>query len=290
MKNFVREITRRHRTAFLFAIDRSLSMRGVVEMADGRTITKAECVACAVNNAVTELVLRATRDDGIRDYYDIAVLGYDECGVVPLIDPRRAFIPVGELEAYRPAPVRRLVERCDGEGRRVLGEEWTTMWIEPAASGSTPMYEALREVRNLLKGWCSDPRNSESFPPVVINITDGEASDCHPVELRAIAGEIKSLGTSEGRVLLMNIHITSGRDTRPMLFPSAAQTRPAERYAQLLAECSSELPPQLEPIVRATVGDGADAEGRRLAMGYDASPEALITLLNIGSRSVADIL
>ena len=43
----------------------------------------------------------------------------------------------------------------------------------------------------------------------VFNITDGEASDSDEEELAQIAGRIRSLGTDDGRALLVNIHLAS---------------------------------------------------------------------------------
>ena len=65
--------------------------------------------------------------------------------------------------------------------------------MEPEAAGQTPMCEALRRVRDIAAAWCADPAHAESFPPMVFNITDGEASDSDEEELAQIAGRIRSL-------------------------------------------------------------------------------------------------
>lgn len=40
------------------------------------------------------------------------------------------------------------------------------------------MCEALRRVRDIAAAWCMTRAHAESFPPIVFNITDGEATDC----------------------------------------------------------------------------------------------------------------
>ena len=72
---YTQEITRTHRTAFVIAIDQSSSMQESV-VVNSRRMTKAEAVAAITNRLIDELVMRARRDDGIRNYYDIAVIGY----------------------------------------------------------------------------------------------------------------------------------------------------------------------------------------------------------------------
>jgi len=72
---YTQSITRNHRTAFILAIDGSGSMAESI-LFRGRCMTKAEAVATITNDLLFELVERARRSDGVRDYYDIAVIGY----------------------------------------------------------------------------------------------------------------------------------------------------------------------------------------------------------------------
>ena len=71
---YEKEITRCHRTAFIIAIDQSQSMLEEVCLY-GKAMPKAEAVAKITDCLIAELILRAKRDEKIRDYYDIAVLG-----------------------------------------------------------------------------------------------------------------------------------------------------------------------------------------------------------------------
>ena len=71
--NYTQSITRRHRTAFVLAIDQSGSMVEELEFR-GRRTSKAAAVAEVANSLLSELLLRATREGEVRDYYDIAVI------------------------------------------------------------------------------------------------------------------------------------------------------------------------------------------------------------------------
>lgn len=284
---YKQEITGKHRTAFIFAVDRSLSMSERVVCEWGHTLTKADMVAQAVNDMLSELEKRALREGCVRNYFDIAVLGYWDGKVVPLIDPKRPFIPISELRNYEPRRYDRVVEHCDRNGCRVVTEESADAWIDPVASGSTPMYEAFWEIGRLVSGWCANPLNAGSFPPVVINITDGEASDCDPVELRNESLNIRRQGTADGNVLLMNVHITTSTCGGSLLFPTDDEVGHENLYSRLLADCSSVMPSVFNGIVRDMRRD--EAEPPYLAMGYNTSPKDLFAMLNIGSRSVTGI-
>ena len=285
---YQQEITTGHRTAIVIAVDRSKSMSDRICVKVGQTRSKAEEVALAVNRLIRELMIRATRDGVVRDYYDLAVLGYSERGAVPLIDERRVFIPVSELVNYAPRRSSVIVERCTCSGESVVSEESVQMWVEPVARGCTPMYEALWDIRSHLRDWCSRPCNGSSFPPVVINITDGQASDCRRSDLRAIADDIRSLHTSDGNVLLMNICVSGDGNCPTLLFPTADEVAASgDGYACLLAECSSVMPEPFNALIAASRCDGVQPP--YLAMGCNTQVGGLVEMLNIGSRSVTGI-
>lgn len=146
------------------------------------------------------------------------------------------------------------------------------------------MCEALRRIRDLASEWVLRPENAESFPPVVFNITDGEATDCDEEELRAAAGQIRSLATSDGNVLLVNIHIATAAERHPLLFPEPAEEHYANRYASLLYDCSSTMPEPFHAAIRELKGPGALPPFRGLC--FNASAAELVSALNIGSISV----
>jgi len=181
---YTQSITRTRRTAFILAIDGSGSMAETIRFR-GRTTTKAEAVAAIANDLLFELIERARRDDGVRDYYDLAAVGYSgDDEVRPLLPGGRSMMSVSELAALE-MPVL-------PDGSIALREIPSPAWIEPCAAGQTPMYQALAEVRDMSAAWCARKENAASFPPVIFNITDGEATDCDEAELRAVAAQIRA--------------------------------------------------------------------------------------------------
>ncbi|MCH5335363.1 MAG: VWA domain-containing protein [Alistipes sp.] len=279
--NYTRSITRQHRTAFVLLLDSSGSMSEQV-LFDGREVSKACAVAEAANRFLFELTERARRDDGIRDYYDIAVLSYHGDSVESLLSTDGGFISISEL-ASRPAPDSVWSrEHVLPDGRPTILTSTTPRRIEPRAEGRTPMYEAMLEARDLLRAWCADPANADSFPPVVINITDGEFSDCDEHEITDIARQIRSLATSDGNVLLLNIHIASGED-RPVIFPSPGEIADAGRNARIMADCSSRMPEAFEALIGQYRGPGARPP--YIGMSLNAPANEILNIINIGSIS-----
>ena len=281
--NYTQSITRRHRTAFVLAIDQSGSMVEELEFR-GRRLSKAAAVAEVTNSLLSELLLRATREGEVRDYYDIAVVGYSGAGVHSLLSADETFVPITALEGAARNIRRSSVERRLPDGQPAFNEVTVREWIAPAASGQTPMYEALLYVHDLVEAWCRHEEHRESFPPSVFNITDGEASDSDEEELSQIAGRIRSLGTDDGQALLVNIHLASGNAAQGRIFLTEEEAAYNNRYARLLYDLSSPMPPLFEEAIRSLRGDNALPPFR--GMCYNASITELLSILNVGSISV----
>lgn len=282
--NYSQSITRNHRTAFVLLIDGSGSMAETIRFR-GRETTKAEAVAAVTNDLLFELIERARRHDGVRDYYDIALIGYrgdDE--VAPLWPDGREMLSVAELAGIEPRIRMEAAEYRLPDGGVALRELPSPVWVEPHAAGQTPMYQALDRACELLARWTQRPEHADSFPPVVFNITDGEATDCEEEELRGVARRLRALRTSDGQVLLINIHIASGDSPGGLFFPTDEEAGYPNRYARLLYDCSSPLPELFTPAVREAKGPGAMPPFR--GMSYNASAAELVAMLNIGSVSV----
>lgn len=283
---YTQSITRTHRTAFILLIDGSGSMNERIRFG-GCEMAKSEAVTDITNGLLFELIERARRNDGVRDYYDIAVLGYSgDDEVCSLLPGERTMVPVTELAELEPRIKRRTIECLQPDGGIALREVPSPVWVEAGAAGQTPMCEAFRQARDLAAAWCAHPAHAGSFPPTIFNITDGEATDCTDEELLAAAEQIKRLGTADGEVLLINIHITGGALAKKVFFPSEEEEENdmPNRYAATLYRASSVMPGVFDEAIREAKGAGAIPPFR--GMSYNASADELIAMLNIGSISV----
>jgi uncharacterized protein YegL len=110
------------------------------------------------------------------------------------------------------------------------------IWIEPKAGGSTPMCAALRRARELASQWVMS--HPENYPPVVINVTDGQATDGDPTQ---DAYSLRQVRTSDGETLLFNVHITETR-SMAVYYPASEGEVMNDKFARLLFSISSEIP------------------------------------------------
>lgn len=280
---YSQSVTRNRRTAFVLAIDESGSMAEEISFRGIRT-SKAKAVSVITNELLFELIERARRTEGIRDYYDIAIIGYSGDNEVRSLLPDEAeLISIEELAQLPVRMTRQTIDLRLPDGSIALREIQTPEWIAPKAVGQTPMIEALRTVRDLMARWIAREDHQESFPPIVFNITDGEATDGNDEELIHTARQIQALHTNDGNVLLLQIHIGTGNE-RTLFFPSEGEPLPMNRHAGTLYEASSVLPTCFNEAIHAVKGLGAMPPFH--GMSFNASAAELIAMLNIGSISV----
>lgn len=277
---YTKPITRIHPTAFVVLIDRSGSMKERIVFA-GTEMTKSRAVTLIAGSFIDELMYRARREGGVYDYYDIAVLGYSGDGVRSLVSPDGEFTTPSRLASAGVKREKIVRERLLPSGRSVVAVTEHNVWFREKAAGVTPMCGALREGLSLVGWWCRQKRNRGSYPPTVINITDGEASDGTGDDVRAIAEKIRTTGTSDGHTILMNINLARANEgTPPVLFPSSLSELPDHRYARLLWDISSEMPESLHDVI-STMRPGAAPPFR--AMGWGSDIGGVAAMMNIGS-------
>lgn len=279
---YTQEITRRHRAAIVIAIDQSCSMGGRMMLKECE-LSKSDVVSMVTGRLIDELIMRSHRDGEYRHYYDIALIGYSGDRVYSLLGEKIAFHSVTAL-AERNVPRVTYSERYKTMFgvERMINEE-VTMWVKPTAHGATPMCKMIDCVTDLVSEWCSKEENRESFPPLVFNVTDGEASDTNYDILRSAARDLRATGTQDGNTLLINIHISSDTSHAPILFPNLQEIPLAIHHAHLLMDMSSVMPEQFHNYIRECRSDFSLPP--YIAMSYNASMAELVAMLNIGSRS-----
>ena len=276
-------ITRLNPTAFIILIDQSGSMEERV-LFNATRMTKADSVALVTNRLISELILRSCREDGVRDYFDIAVIGYCGDRATSLLGEKGQFVRPSQL-VQMDCPKRKITrERILPGGESVITTLEQKYWISPQAGGSTPMYAALLSAYDLAGRWCRRAHNRHSYPLTIFNITDGEASDGDPEQLQEIAEKIRALRTDDGNVLLLNIHISSHEGTSPVIFPASPEELPQDRYARLLYDMSSTMPAAYNETIFQIRDNPTDQPFR--GMSYNTSITDLIAMMNIGSLSV----
>jgi hypothetical protein len=137
------------------------------------------------------------------------------------------------------------------------------------------MGEAIQKTVDLLAPWVeAHPR---SYPPIVINISDGEATDTGPVPQ---ANALRGLATDDGEVLFFNCHV-SDQPARPVVFPENDEELPDE-FARTLFDVTSPLP---ENLIEQARSEGLALAPAARGFAFNADLTELIRFLDLGTRS-----
>ena len=270
------EISRKNPGCFIFLLDQSASMEDPFGGSSDRR--KADELATIINKLLHNLSIRCAKGDSIYDYFHVAVIGYGQDTVVksafdgPMTG--KDLVPISDL-ANNPLRIEDRVKKADdGNGGLVEQTVKFPLWFEAKHAGGTPMSSAFKMAADLVQRWVAE--HAKGFPPIVINITDGESTDGDPVqEAKALC----SLGSDDGAVLVFNIHLSSAAGN-PIELPASPDGLP-DKFAKQLFEMSSNLTPFM--ISRAKeLGMPAD-EGAR-GFVFNAQPVQVIQFLDIGTR------
>jgi hypothetical protein len=266
------EVSRNNPSAFLFLVDMSGSMTD--PYANGKR--KADGVADAINKLLTNLSIKCTKSEGVRDYYDVGVISYGK-QVAPALGGELTGLTLAPISAVANHPARieeRAKQEEDGAGGISEIKVKFPVWFDPKAAGSTPMCKAFQTAHEALEPWVA--AHPYSFPPIVINITDGESTDGDPT---VEAEKLRSLETQDGNTLLFNCHISASEGSS-VLFADADEGLP-DQFARLLFTMSSPLP---DAIRESAEREGFDVSNDSRGFAFNADLVELIRFLDIGTR------
>lgn len=269
-----RDITQQHPALLVLLLDQSGSMQN----AWLRGGTKADGVAEAVNNLIQSIVLMSVRQKEVRHYFDLAVIGYSGSTVASMFQGTDIKNPVITTTKANEIVRRQSVTES---GLRIERH----VWVEPRAAGQTPMCLALTTARDITEKWAA--QHEESFPPIVLNLTDGAGNDGEPL---SVAEELLQVGTKYGSTLLLNCHISGPLDKRdgdnpdagsdkPILFPDEKFPLPSQ-YARDLFEMSSALP---ESFRRRAIDLEFDVTEGARGYIYNATKADVVRFLSVGT-------
>lgn len=270
------EISRTNPSAIIFLVDRSGSMDEPIAGADGQV--KAQAVAAAVNKLLQNLVIKCSKGDEVRNYFEVGVVGYGMAAtpVGSILAGDLAgndLVTISEI-ANNPARLEDRVKKVpDGDGGLVDQPTKSPIWFDPASEGGTPMTAAFQYLKGILEPWVAE--HAQAFPPVVVHITDGASTDGDPTE---VAKAVAELETDDGKVLVFNCNISS-QGGQSVLFPSSSEG--LDEYGQMLYDISSELP---ESILAAAQAESLEASEGAKGFAYNADLVQLIQFLDIGTR------
>lgn len=277
---YTAQITRERPTAFIFLVDHSASMGNFTNLY-GRDMTCADAVAQILNSQIYELVNRCVRMGETRHYFDIAVVGYGAevysawSGALS----GRDFVSPEELQR-NPYKTREITKQVRIRGKLIDRTVTETQWFEPRHDGRTTNFHlALRKAHLLAEQWI-DTHDSRCYPPTIINITDGEfLNSSHDYRMQ-LANEIKAMYTTDGNVLMFNVHI-SPHGMESVSFPVDKAELNGNKYATELFELSSLLPKVYNEKI--AMMKSIPMDQRLVAMAVNADMQQLVKIMDIGT-------
>jgi hypothetical protein len=270
------EISRSNPSCILFLVDQSSSMREMFSTNEGEK-TKAEAVADVINRSLQTLVSKCTKSEGINDYYNVGVIGYSGLGVTPALSGQlsgKSLAPISLIGNYPSRIEKRIKKVPDGKGSFVERKTNVPVWIDAVSAGGTPMCAAFTKVVSVLEGWLGE--HPGCFPPIVINITDGESSDGDPI---ALGRRLMQLQSSDGNVLLFNLHVSS-ISSFTIEYPESGDQLPDD-FARELFSISSPLTAYMVKVLN---DDGCKCSAKARGFVFNADFTALLRFIDIGTR------
>ncbi len=272
---YTQQISQNNPTCFLFLVDTSKSM--LSPLGNDRSRRKADAVAEAINKTLYALVLRCVDRQAVLNRFHVALIAYGRQVVSGWAGPLagRDLVPISEV-ARSPVRVEQRSELVeDGRGGRVERNIRFPIWFEPTGDGKTPMTAAFERAEMFLAGFLAE--HPDCFPPVVCNLTDGDASDGDP---EPAAQRMRNLSSEDGEVLLFNLHLSTQNEP-PVEYPAHEDQLPPNPFAPKLFRMSSYLPPVMhQPARQARINVSPTTRG----FVFNADIASIVRFLDIGTR------
>ena len=224
-----------------------------------------------------ELSIKCAKEGGIRDYFHVAVIGYgQQVGSVFGGElAGRDLVPLSQVARFPTRVEERMKKVPDGAGGLVEQATKFPVWVEPLGNGGTPMCQALATAATLVDTFLTT--HPDCFPPVVLNLTDGEATDGDP---QTPASTVRELASSDGNVLLFNLHV-SDQGGHATVFPGEAAAL-NDDYARRLFAMSTPLPPHMRGYA---TQEGLQVDDTSRGFVYNADMTTVVQFLDIGTRA-----
>ncbi|PCH91050.1 MAG: hypothetical protein COB85_09655 [Bacteroidetes bacterium] len=238
------------------------------------TQNKAEFAALAVNKVIAEIIERCSHGETIKDRVEVAAIGYGS-------KAKGQFVGYASELAENQQITKSTAMLSDGKGAETEIDVPLQVWLNPVASGSTAMADAFELAKEGALKWLT--KNEHSFPPVVINITDGEPDEWQQYgnfdESTKAAKELMKIETTNGPLILLNAHISADSDGKIEL-PSSNSGFENNQFANFLFDISTVLSDPIAEAAKKEFSIKPEARG----FLFNADGKGLMKLLNFGSR------
>jgi len=280
------KISRKNPALIILLIDQSHSMNEQFFSAGGKTFTIAQIAKYVADRFLYEILSRCLKGNDIYDYVDTAIIGYGTSikSALPKVGLDEFPIP----SSYLPKIFIRRNEKNSSDEEFPLPRY---EWVESVANGYTSMLSAFNKAKQIIEEWIPDHR--DSFPPIVLNITDGMPTDdielvermqnntlgeMETLNIFTTAKKIQEMRTDNGNVLICNAHVSPEKITQ-IEFPNNVDNI-ENPFAELMFVMSSVVPKELFELGREYRFNLS--EGSRFFV-FNAEAKTLLNFINFGS-------
>jgi len=250
----------------IYLLDQSGSMN---DKFGNASHSKAVELSNAINDIIYEVGLRCIGSAGeLKNRFEIAIIGYGKSE--NLVQSGWEGLLAGKWVVS----IKNIFEYP------LAQENDKPIWIRPYSVNNTPMTKAFENAKRLCNDWINWGNHKDCHPPIIINITDGEATDGgrNFNLLRSELEQIKHLGTNYGTVNILNIHISS-RSGDKLLFPCVLSSS-NDMFEELLFEMST---PLTENMIRIAQQKEYKLQDNARGYVFNGNATDLINFLNIGT-------
>ena len=294
-KMYDQKVTSQDPTLVIILIDQSTSMDRIMAQNESETYRVSTMAKIVTDNLLYTVLRKTMRGTSIKNYVDFAVIGYGTS--------IHSAIPHVNLEEF-PINIERLkkeAQKIDTTGDELVPRAKRT-WVEERSDGLTPMVAALKEARKIIEKWI--PNHKSSYPPTVINLTDGMPNDdakylellekgyigdLSQTALITEANSIKQLHTDDGNVIIANCHITAERTTSLEFPASISAVEQIDPLARILFEMASTVPAELMKIGNSKMFDMGIEYNAKYFL-YNADISSLTNFMRFGTTTATGAL
>ena len=250
-----------------------------------KSISKFQAAATILDSVLFQCTTKCASEDKYKDYVDFVILGYGDNVFSPIskISTSEYPISVNKLDSSY-ASVEEFSENELDETNSPL------KWInQDSVGGSTAMKKAFVMAKKIIQDWVE--KHPDSYPPVLLNISDGMANDL-PLDkedsdvvdyssLIELCNDIKKIQTNDGDTVIGNIHL-SDRKVTAVKFPGSVDKvlDVEDPSAPMLFEMSSTVP---APWLEKAQGFGLKIEQGGKFYIYNSDLDTFISFFKFGT-------
>lgn len=283
------KITRNSPALIMLLVDRSGSMAENIRY-DGVLMPKSEVVVRILNTFIDELLYRCRKGSDYRNYFEIGVYGYHGDEVYSMLDyisNDKSIFSVADLVNSEVNQKSVIVRRKGVDGEYYAVSTDVKCWVEGHSGGNTPTHAALKYIHKEATDWVKYHKGQETMAPILIHISDGEASDSNDQMLMEVADKLKDIKTDSGNMIFINVHLASSESMSVMFPQSIEEVENENKYAMLLYKMSSDMPAFFhEDVARIKNINSYDSSTGFKAVAYNTSVTEFIKVLSVGTSTI----